>query len=128
MDSSVFLARLIGPLFFVIGVIIVTQPSRMRTIGRELLQGEAVIFMAGMITLVAGLAMVNVHNLWVSDWRVVITLFGWISVAAGIFRMACPGLVKSVGGQMMDHKVAMTIGGVVAAVLGLFLSYQGYVG
>lgn len=128
MDSSVFLARLIGPLFFVIGVIIVTQPSRIRTIGRELLQGEAVIFMAGMITLVAGLAMVNVHNLWVSDWRVVITLFGWISVAAGIFRMACPGLVKSVGGQMMDHKVAMTIGGVVAAVLGLFLSYQGYVG
>lgn len=128
MDSSIFLARLIGPLFFLVGVIIVAQPTRIRTIGRELLQGEAVIFMAGMITLVAGLAMVNVHNLWVADWRVLITLFGWISVVAGVFRMACPGLVKAVGGQMMDHKTAMTIGGAVAGLLGLFLSYQGYVG
>jgi uncharacterized protein YjeT (DUF2065 family) len=128
MDSSVFLARLIGPLFVVIGVIIVTNPSRLRTIGRELIQGEAVIFMAGMITFVVGLAIVNTHNIWVRDWRIVITLLGWVSVVAGILRMGCPRLVKGIGGRMIDHPSAMVFGGAGAFLLGLFLSYHGYIG
>ena len=127
MDSSILLARLVGPLFVVIGVIIVANPSRLRTIGRELIQGEAVIFMAGMITFVVGLAIVNTHNVWVRDWRIVITLFGWISVIAGILRMGCPGLVKGIGGRMIDHPGAMVVGGVGAMLLGLFLSYHGYI-
>mgnify|MGYP001818887347 CR=1 FL=1 len=128
MDLSIFLARLIGPLFLIIGFVIVADPTRIRAMGRELLQSESVIFLAGMLSLVTGLAIVNAHNLWVADWRVLITLLGWISLAAGIVRMGCTALVRTTGGWLIDHANGRRIAGVVAGLLCHFLSYQGYIG
>ena len=34
----------------------------------------------------AGLAIVLVHNVWTFDWRVIITILGWLAVLGGIFR------------------------------------------
>ena len=44
------------------------------------------IFITGVLALIAGLAIVNAHNLWVPDWRVVVTVLGWLSVVGILFR------------------------------------------
>ena len=126
MDTSIFLARLIGPALALVGLIIVLNPSRVRAMGREIIQGEAMIFLAGLITLVTGLALVNTHNIWVADWRVIITLLGWISIAGGVMRMAFPALVKEIGGRMMDHAGLIAVPGVIGLLLGGYICIQGY--
>ncbi|MBU2531710.1 MAG: hypothetical protein KKB37_03140, partial [Alphaproteobacteria bacterium] len=64
METSVFLARLIGPVALLIGVVVISDPIRVRSMAREILQGEALIFISGLLTLTAGLALVNTHNVW----------------------------------------------------------------
>jgi hypothetical protein len=49
--------------------------------------------------LVAGLSMVRVHNVWVADWRIIITLAGWFSVFGGVVRMLMPDKEAELGLQ-----------------------------
>ena len=128
MQTSIFLAKLIGPVALLMGLVILLNPSRIRTMAREVLQGEAFIFLSGIITLPIGLALVNTHNIWASDWRVLITLFGWMAVAAGIARLAFGGHLRTIGAAMVDNKTALAVPGVFMAFLGAWLSYVAYLG
>ena len=37
--------------------------------------------------------MVLVHNVWVADWRIVITLLAWLTLIKGIVRLNLPHAV-----------------------------------
>jgi len=126
MQTSIFIAKLIGPVVLLMGLVVLLNPTRVRTMAREILQGEAFIFLSGIITLPIGLALVDMHNLWTSDWRVLITLFGWAAVGAGVARIAFGGQLKQIGATMIDSKVGLAIPGVFMALLGAFLSFQAY--
>ncbi len=126
MQTSIFLAKLIGPVALLMGLVMLLDPARVRTMAREVMQGEAFIFMSGIITLPMGLALVNAHNIWTSDWRVLITLFGWMAVAAGIARLAFGGQLKTVGAAMVDNKMALAIPAMLMTLLGACLSYIAY--
>lgn len=126
MQTSIFLAKLIGPVALLMGLVMLLDPARVRTMAREVMQGEAFIFMSGIITLPIGLALVNAHNIWTLDWRVLITLFGWMAVAAGIARLAFGGQLKTVGAAMVDSKMALAIPAMAMTLLGACLSYIAY--
>lgn len=126
MQTSIFLAKLIGPVALLMGLVVLFDPVRVRTMAREVLQGEAFIFLSGIITLPVGLALVNTHNVWTTDWRVVITLFGWMALAAGIARLAFGSQVKAIGAAMVDSKMALAVPGAFLALLGAWLTYIAY--
>jgi hypothetical protein len=126
MQTSIFLAKLMGPMLFAMGLFVVLRRERMRRVVREFLDSEALIFLSGVITLPVGIAIVISHNVWEANWRVLITLFGWIVILAGIARLAFPDLMKMVGNTMLEKGYFTTLPGAVMAVLGAFLSYQGY--
>jgi hypothetical protein len=128
METSILLAKLMGPMLLVLGLFVAFNPAQMRRIGREFLDSDALIFLSGVITLPVGLAIVVTHNVWVADWPVVITLFGWIAIAAGIARIALPGPLKRIGETMLDKTSLTTIPGVLMAMLGGYLAIQGYLG
>ena len=79
-----------------------------------------------MITLPVGLAIVANHNIWAADWRVILTLIGWIAILAGIARMALPDQLKRVGEAMLKKSWITTAPPLLMALLGAFLSWQGY--
>lgn len=126
MQTSIFLAKLIGPVVLLMGLVVLLDPTRVRTMAREVLQGEAFIFLAGFITLPVGLALVNVHNVWTTDWRVIITMLGWLAVLAGVARIAFGGQIKTVGAGLVDNKVALAIPGGLMTLFGVWLSWIGY--
>jgi hypothetical protein len=102
------------------------EGDTVRTLSQEFLSNISLIYLAGMLTLVAGLAIVNAHNLWVANWRIIITILGWLSVIGGVIRLLVPGKVQALGAGMISHPHAMIIGGVVILVLGAILTWTGY--
>jgi hypothetical protein len=46
-----------------------------------------VIYLSGIIMFVAGLALLQAHNVWQKNWTVLITLAGWILLLLGLVRM-----------------------------------------
>ena len=126
METSILIARLIGPLIVVTGLIALLTPKAMQDMAREFLASRALIFIAGVMALLAGLAIVNTHNIWIAGWPVVITIFGWLAVIGGIVRMAFPALTKSLGEAMLGRQSALRIIGAIQLALGAYLMAVGY--
>jgi uncharacterized protein YjeT (DUF2065 family) len=128
METSLFLAQLIGPVLIVIGVGLLLKKTEFREMATDFLSSRALIFVSGLLTLVTGLAIVLTHNVWEFNWPVIITILGWLSVFGGVFRILFPDSVQSVGTSMLDKPATMTVSGAIQIVLGLWLSYVGYMG
>lgn len=126
METSLFLAQLIGPVLIVIGLGLLLKKTEFREMATDFLSSRALIFVSGLLTLVAGLAIVLTHNVWEFNWPVIITILGWLSVFGGVFRILFPNSVQSVGTSMLDKPATMTVSGAIQIVLGLWLSYVGY--
>ena len=126
MQTSAFLAQLIGPLLLVMGVGMAANADSYRAMAEEFLASRALIYIAGLLAFVPGLAIVLVHNVWAFDWRVIVTLLGWLSLIGGIFRLVLPQKVTAVGAAMLARPGYLTGGGIATLALGAILSLFGY--
>jgi hypothetical protein len=126
MDTSLFLARLLGPILLTISAALLINPVNMREMATDFLEHRGLIFLAGILTLLGGLAIVLTHNVWVLGWPVVITIFGWLSVIGGIFRVVFPDSVKSIGQSMLAKPGLLTGAAIVEGVIGAWLCYVGF--
>ena len=126
MQRSIYLAKLIGPIMLVVGLGMLLNGAAYRTIVTQFLQSYALIYLSGIAGMLIGLALVHAHNEWRSDWRVIITLLGWLSLIGGICRTLVPQEVAAIGGGLFAGAPTLMIAGFVVLVLGGVLSYFGY--
>jgi 4-amino-4-deoxy-L-arabinose transferase-like glycosyltransferase len=126
MDTSLFLARLIGPVLLTISAAMLINPANMREMANDFLEHRGLIFLAGILALLGGLAIVLTHNVWEWRWTVIITIFGWLSVIGGIFRIVFPDSVKSIGQSMLDKPRLITGAAIVEGLIGAWLCYVGF--
>jgi hypothetical protein len=126
MQKSIYLARLIGPVFVAVGIGMLLNTKLYLVMAEQGLHSYVLIYLSGILTLVAGLALVLAHNVWVADWRLILTLLGWLGVIGGTFRILWPQEVVVVGTAIVAHADALTAGGFAVLVLGGVLSYYGY--
>jgi len=126
MTPSTFIARILGPLLVVIGLCLLFEGEAFRVMAGEFVRNAGMIYFSGIVTIAVGLAILNVHHLWTRDWRSVITLFGWLCVIGGIFRILAPTLVQRIGESFIAHQRWPIMGAIVTLALGAFLSVMGY--
>ena len=126
MQASIFLARLIGPALLIVGIGILINQSYYRGMTREFVASRPLFYLAAVIGVIAGLAIVLVHNVWVLKWPVLITLLGWMNLLRGAFSIIFPEQSFAYGGRMVGSKRMPMLAGVFALTIGLILSYFGY--
>ena len=126
MQTSIFIAKLIGPILLVVGFAVVINEKTFRAIAKEVLGSPALIYLFGVIDLALGLVLVLVHNLWVADWRVIITLIGWISIVRGVVRIAFAPNIKKTGAKLIRREGLFMGAAIVALILGAVLSFYGF--
>ncbi len=127
MDTSIFLAKLIAPLLLAISAAMLINPTNMREMATDFLEHRGLIFLAGFLTLLGGVAIVITHNVWVLDWPVIITILGWLSVIGGVFRIVFPDSVRAIGNRMLEKSAPITVSAICQAILGIWLFYVGYI-
>ena len=62
MDTSLFIARLIGPLLLAVGAATLINQANMRQMATDFLTIRPLVFVAGFLTLLGGLVIVNTHT------------------------------------------------------------------
>jgi hypothetical protein len=126
MQTSVFLARLIGPVMALVGISLLMNETAFRKMAMEFLRSPALIFFSGMILMPAGLAVVLNHNVWVLNWPLIITLLGWIAVISGALRVFAPDRALKIGKKAIASKEITTTAAAFWLVIGAVLCYFGF--
>ncbi len=126
MQTSIFIARLLGPIFVLVGIALLSTPEAFRALLKEFIESRVLMYLAGFLGLLAGLALVLTHNVWVLDWRLLITLIGWISIVRAVVTIFQPQLIVSLGSKVIEHRGIFFGAAVIDLVIGLILSYFGY--
>jgi hypothetical protein len=127
MQSSIFLARLLGPLLLLPGIGLLINQRAFRTMASEVIGSITLVYLFGLMDFAAGLAILLVHNVWVADWRVIITLLGWLLLIRGAARVLIPETLMGYAKNIMRGRNVYLVSGIVLSFLGLVLCYFGYV-
>jgi hypothetical protein len=125
MSTSIFLARLLGPLLLP-GIGILINPRSFRTMANEVVRSVTLVYLFGLVDFAAGLAIVLTHNVWAASWRVLITLIGWFMLVRGAVRIVVPETIMGYAAKVIGSKQMYPASGIVLAILGLVLCYFGY--
>jgi hypothetical protein len=126
VSAAILIARLVGPLFAALGVGMLLNATFYAAAVGEGVHSPVLIAIAGMATLVAGLAVLNAHRAWTADWRVLITIIGWLFIIAGLIRLILPTLAETLAPAVYSGPAALMVAGVVVLVVGGILSFEGY--
>jgi hypothetical protein len=126
MAAATLIARLVGPLFVAIGLGILINSSFYAGAVIEAVHSPTLVYLSGIASLLAGLAILNAYRAWTSDWRVVVTFLGWLFVIGGILRIVLPGVVESTVIAVYVGTTALIIIAAIVLIVGGFLSFKGY--
>jgi hypothetical protein len=126
MDRSLFLARLIGPTFVAIALGILINLGMYESMIVEALHTGILFYLSGLLSLLAGLAIVNLHNTWCTDWRVIVTVLGWLMTIGGIIRIVAPQIAVTIGSNIYGGRANTIVAALIIGTLGAFLSFKGY--
>jgi uncharacterized membrane protein len=126
MATSRYLAKLSGPIFLTIGIGMLVNGAFYRDLITEALASHVLIYLSGVLSLLAGLAIVIAHNRWSSGWPVIVTVLGWLMVIGGVIRIVVPQVVQTVAATIYAGRVAISGVAILCVVLGGFLSLKGY--
>lgn len=125
MPPSRLIAGLIGPLLAAIGIGMMLNIDLFPAMAQQLAGNYGLVFIAGMLALVAGVAIVRVHNVW-TGWAIVVTILGWLSIVGGLLRMWFPDLAAPIATTIGGNAPALWIAAAVNLALGAFLCFKAY--
>jgi uncharacterized membrane protein len=130
MKTSILIARLMGPVLLAIGIGVALgmgmEGDGYMAMMKEFVASKPMIWIVGVLALVAGLAIVNAHNVWEPDWRVIITILGWLAIIRGLASILFPTAVQTIGDRMLTSSTGMIIGAAITVALGAVLTFMGY--
>lgn len=125
MENSLFLAKFLGLYILLMSLPLLMSPRVVRERYESFLNDEAVLKLAGIVTVLVGSFLVVLHNLWVKDWRLLITLLSWLTLIEGISIVYFPDRSRSLF-RRLAQKAPMTISGAFGLILSLILIYMGF--
>ncbi len=126
-DITFILARIIGPVFIVAGIMLISEHARMRAMIGDFLGSDALMAFTGFTLLFVSLTMLALHQRWDTITGALISVISWVTLARGALLLLRPSLVRDAGVYAVTQPLVMPIAGCVIALIGVWLSYSGYI-
>jgi hypothetical protein len=89
METSIILAKFWGWYLLIFFFILSYNPTRIKQIFDDLKDRKFSVIVAFM-AIIIGLLNVIFHNIWNSNWTIIITLIGWIALGIGLLLFILP--------------------------------------
>lgn len=124
MVLSFFLAKLMGLLMLIVGLAATANKELIPKIVKEISKNYALLIFSGFILTLFGLIIILSHNVWTSDWRMLITIMGWLILLKGLFRLFAPDDVAKFISKMNDFWFATAR--LICVIIGIYLIYIGF--
>lgn len=126
MEITIVLAKFWGWILVIPCLIFLARRKVLAEEIFRLLGDRSFTFLSGYIALIIGLVTVILHNVWVADWRVVITILGWVTLIKGVVRIGFPETTKKLVPTFRDKPFLSQVWLVIAIFLGAWLIWMSY--
>jgi len=126
MATSVFIARIFGLCYLVIGVGFLANRKFFRRVMDDFSKNTAVLLYGGLMALVIGVVIILTHNVWEGGWPVVITVIGWVGFLKGVWMIVFPTTVPKFLRAYQKNGNLLMFQGIGALSLGVVLTYFGF--
>ena len=84
-----FLAKFWGWYLIIFFFILSLNPKRIKQIFSDL-KKESFLIVSSFLAIIIGLLNILFHNIWEPNWKIIITLIGWLSFFIGLFLFIFP--------------------------------------
>jgi len=126
METSLYIGKILGPSILIVGLGLMLNLEHYRKVMDDYGKNAALSFFFGIIPLVIGITIILAHNVWVADWRALITIYGWGGIAKGLWMILFPDSVPEFIKSYQKNKNILLVHAAGAVVLGFALTYFGY--
>ena len=120
--ESIFFVKFMGYFMFLTGSALFLSKETRTAMLENMKNNESFLIAMGYITLLIGLPIVILHNVWELSVLGLVTLMGWVTLIKGFVFLAKPSIVKK---KELSEK-NLKIRGLIGALIGLGLMYCGY--
>ncbi len=120
-----FLAAILGPMLVVLGLSVLCYRKAWAKIVADFKKNHYTMIPLAIVSLLLGLFVVNVYNVWEWDVFLIITLLGWIMILKSAFYFLAPSNWIKAWMNLANPKY-LWLGGLIDTVLGLVLCYYAF--
>jgi uncharacterized membrane protein len=93
MFHSIILAQILGLYLFIISILMLARPGHFRDVVDNLKPESGALLVGGALSLLFGLMLIVIHNIWIWDFKVLVTVIAYITVIKSIMILAFPAKV-----------------------------------
>jgi hypothetical protein len=125
---TIFLSRLLGLYFILIALPMMLHKQAVMEMVTGLLRDPLMMFVLGLLALVAGLAMVLAHNIWSGGvLPVVVTIICWLALVKGLlFLLLFSGDAAGFYLGTLHYSQLFYLYMAICLALGAYLTYGGF--
>jgi hypothetical protein len=125
---TIFLSRLLGVYYILVTLSTIIRKQFMVAWATELTHNPAGMFLAGVVTLAIGLAIVVAHNIWSGGaLPVIVTLLGWTTVVKSLlFLFLPPEMEAELFLDRLHYADLFYFYMAISLALGIYLTYAGF--
>ncbi len=124
MNTSKFLGKVIGIYLTIVSISFLINSLSFDNYLKDIVTDTPLLITIGFFTLILGILMVIAHNVWQWNWRVVITIIGWIVLIKGASLVLYPQFVQQIF-IAYTHNTAIDVGSILNLIIGILLIYFG---
>jgi hypothetical protein len=125
MATSLLIAKIIAVVYLSIGVGSLFSPDYLKKVVEDFGKSAAANYLGGILALVMGSLIINFHNVWESNWTILITALGWAALIKGFVLLAFPEIMMHFYRHVFK-KINMNLYSIIVLLLGAFFAYQGF--
>lgn len=126
MDAANFVAALLGPIYIIVGIGILLNPDHYQRMAQDFLRSPALTYIGGAMALAAGISILYFHNVWTADWRVIITILGWLASLKGAQLLVFPKSASSLWSPLIARTDWLRTLSAATIAFGIFLTVAAY--
>ena len=126
MDLSLLVEKVIGYLCFILGGSLILQRQLWVDWVKEIEKKPLPLLFSSVMGLFLGLIIVTVHNQWVWDLKVIVTIFGWVAVIKSTLYLLAPQfMLKLIPSESSLSRYCLFQGGMMV-ILSILILYGAY--
>ncbi len=123
MGLSILVAKILALIYISVGLGVLSGKLSLKKIIEDFENSAGLTYLTGVVTIVFGVILIEYHNIWVRDWRVLITVIGWMALLKGMLLIAAPRFLTA----FKNWYTNTTIWGIVVILIGLLFGFFGFV-